>query len=97
MTQEIKKTLAGQLELLNERSKSADTKDLPKLTAQIINLATILDPELRNLSLHADFARLPSVALTAQDAADIANARRERYLRWEASQKEELIVANKES
>ena len=45
MNEKIKKTLHEQLELLAERSKNADTKDLPNLTAQMINLVRTIEHE----------------------------------------------------
>mgnify|MGYP006873064854 CR=1 FL=1 len=47
MEENIKKTLEEQLQLLSERSKDAPILCLAELTAQMVNVAKVLDPELR--------------------------------------------------
>ena len=49
MEANIKKKLEEQLQLLSERSKDAPILHLAEITEQMVNVAKILDPELRNL------------------------------------------------
>ncbi len=81
MNTTIEKTLIEQLELLAERSKNARIELLPELTVQMINLALILDPELRNQFWRGILAHSPYVSLSMTDLTDITNAREERSRR----------------
>lgn len=42
MGEKIRETLEKQLELLSERSKSADDRDLAKLTGEMVGVAVVL-------------------------------------------------------
>ena len=72
MNEEYKKILEQQLQLLSERSKSANNEDLCKLTDKMINLIMILDPELQNRFSVAQSLHFPALAtLSAQDLIDL--------------------------
>ena len=85
MQEEIKKILEQQLQLLSERSKSANNEDLCKLIDKMINLVQILDPELKSRSFAEPLN--PYIGhLSMSDLEALALARREQA----RSQKEEL-------
>ena len=53
MEENIKKMLEEQLQLLSERSKNAPIERLAEITAQMVNVAKILDPEIRSQCFNA--------------------------------------------
>ena len=72
MKEEYKKLLEQQLQLLSEKSKTANPRNLCKLTDKIINLIPILDPEFQSQFSVAQSLRFPaSATLTAQDLIDL--------------------------
>ena len=72
-----KEKLEKQLQLLSERSLCANDNDLVKLTREMINLALILDPELKNQSGDVQ-GYLATVQLSAKELADICVGQYER-------------------
>ncbi len=60
----VQETLEKQLQLLSKRSEKAVGGELNSYTEQIINLAKLLDPELRNQPYVEALLRLPSATLT---------------------------------
>ena len=93
MDAEIKNTLKRQLELLAERSKNASDAELSELTAQMINLAKLIDPQTQSLFREALMARLPPVSLSVRDVWDIVTARVERAHRQDDAQKSQKAEA----
>lgn len=77
----IKTMLEKQLQLLSERSEKAVGDELNSYTEQIINLAKLLDPELRNQPYVEALSRLPSATLTMSDLEEIMVARKEKLRR----------------
>ena len=78
MDASVKETLEKQLQMLSERSSTADIKYLPALTGQMINLARILEPELQNQSFYGASTGHPYVVqLPAKDLVDLYVARAE--------------------
>lgn len=77
-----KEKLEKQLQLLSEHSIKADSDTLIKLTREMINLALILDPELKNQSGDVQ-GYLASVQLSAKELADICAGQYERVRRLE--------------
>lgn len=76
MNEFVKETLEKQMKLLSERSGKAVGGELNSYTEQIINLAKILDPELRSQSCAE--APLPFVGhLSMSDLEALAKARHE--------------------
>lgn len=72
----VKETLEKQMRILSGLSEKAVGNELAFYTEQIINLAKLLDPELRNQSL--DEAPLPFLGhLSMSDLEELAQARRE--------------------
>ena len=72
----IKDTLKKQMQILSERSVRENGEYLAPITAQMIELAKLLDPELRNQSLNEK--PLPFVGhLSMSDLEELARARRE--------------------
>lgn len=65
-----KEKLEKQLQLLSEHSIRADSDTLIELTREMINLALILDPALKNQSGDAQ-GYLATVQLSAKELADI--------------------------
>ena len=77
----VKETLEKQMKLLSKRSEKAVGGELNSYTEQIINLAKILDPELRNQSCAEVLSRLPAATLTMSDLEEIAAARKAKLRR----------------
>lgn len=77
----VKETLEKQLRILSERSTIADDDCLGELTTQIIDLANLLDPELRSQSYAEALSRLPAATLTMSDLDEVAAVRKERLRR----------------
>lgn len=81
MNEFVKETLEKQMKLLSERSGKAVGGELNSYTEQIINLAKILDPELRSQSCAEVLSRLPAATLTMSDLEEIAAARKAKLRR----------------
>ena len=81
MNPQTKTVLEKQLQILSKRSENACCNELQIYTEQIINLAKILDPELRNRPYVEALSRLPSATLTMSDLEEIAVARKEKIRR----------------
>lgn len=81
MRDRTKKILEEQLELLHERAKTADDEYLAKISAQMVSLAKIIEPELQNQLGGEISVGVPLATLTMRDVADIIAARSERSRR----------------
>lgn len=77
----VKETLEKQLKLLSERSEKAVGNEVAIYTEQIVKLANLLDPELRNRPYVEALSRLPLATLTMSDLEEIAVARKEKIRR----------------
>ena len=80
MDKMIKQTLERQLELLAIQSER-DMRNIASYTEQMINLARLIDPELRTQSYAAALSRLPEATLTMSDLEEIVGVRKERLRR----------------
>lgn len=77
----VKDTLEKQLAILSKRSEEANGSFLDQYTLRIMDLAILLDPELRTQSYADALCNLPDGQLTMQDLEEIAAARKERLQR----------------
>lgn len=74
----IRDTLEKQMQILSERSIRENGEYLAPITAQMIELAKLLDPELRSQSYVEMLSRLPAATLTMSDLEEITSARKEK-------------------
>lgn len=77
----VKETLEEQMRILSDRSMTVQDAYVAPITAQMIRLAQLLDPELRNQSFAEALSPLPAATLSMTDLEDIAAVRKERLRR----------------
>lgn len=77
----VKETLEKQLRILSDRSVTAQDAYVAPITAQMIRLVQMIDPELRSQSFAEALSPLPAATLSMTDLEEITAVRKERLRR----------------